>query len=389
MIMNTHTPSLTLWEASGNAHQPVAARIAIAGDFLPAGKLALNPDSNWCHKALGVAPYFADVATTFANLEATLDTESLAPRPLIGLGQIVSAPAASLAYLHAIHARAVGVANNHTYDFGQAGVQRTRHAIWRQGMTPLGAGQSTSAQPEIFIWQGPCGLRVGFWAAAKATSDPATHNTPGVEPAAALRGLQALEEMERRGAHLRIALLHAGCMRTNRPDPEDVRLLELLAKSGFDIVAASHSHRISGYRRIARPQNRQSFCFYGLGSLASGFVASPEEREGLIVVAGLSAAGKMVNLEVRPVLIGDSGFSQIPADKNAQAILQRFRDLSAEIEDGSYRKLFYHDASQGMAKLYLRDARAAFRTAGIRGLAHKASRVRLRHVKRLVHKVMG
>jgi hypothetical protein len=256
-------------------------------------------------------------------------------------------------------------------------------------MIPLGAGNSINERPETFLWQGPGGLRVGFWSAAKATSDPATHTSRGVEPATPLRGLQALEVIDNRGAHLRIALIHAGCMRTNRPDPEDVHLLDLLAKAGFDIVAASHSHRISGYRRIARPQNRQSFCFYGLGSLVSGYVAAPEESEGLSVVAGLSAAGEMLDLEVRPVSIGASGFGQIPTVRNAKAILQRFRDLSGEIADGSYEKLFYHDAAQGMAQLYLRDARAAFRSAGLRGLAHKARRVRLRHVKRLVYKVIG
>jgi poly-gamma-glutamate capsule biosynthesis protein CapA/YwtB (metallophosphatase superfamily) len=382
-----NTPNLTLWEAPGNL--PITARVAIAGDFLPAGKLVFDADSGWKDMAQNLVGHFAGVETTFVNLEATIESAQFAPRPLIGLGQIVSAPVASLAYLQALRAQAVGIANNHSYDFGQSGVERTRDAISRSGMTPLGAGQSTAAQPEVFIWRSPCSLRVGFWSAAKATSDPATRASRGVEPATPLRGLQALEEMERRGAHFRIALLHAGCMRTNRPDPEDVRLMELLAKSGFDIVAASHSHRISGYQRISRPQNRQSFCFYGLGSLVSGYVSSPMERDGLIVVAGLSATGGMVRLDVRPVLLNAGGFGQIPDARNRQTILKRFLDFSSEINDGSYAKLFYHDASRGLAQLYLRDARAAFHSAGIHGLAKKARRVRLRHVKRLMHKVIG
>ncbi len=106
-------------------------------------------------------------------------------------------------------------------------------------------------------------------------------------------------------------------------------------------------------------------------------------------MAGLSAAGGLVSLEVRPILIDDTGFGQIPDANNAEAILHRFRRLSAEISDASYEKLFYHDATQGLARLYLRDARAAFRSAGIGGLAKKARRVRLRHVKRFVHKVIG
>src|SRR5271163_4692876 len=121
--MRVNGDDLILWESGERG--PIAARVAIAGDFLPAGKLTMAGDASWSGMERGLQGYFADVDTTFANLEATLDCESLAPRVLNGLGQVVSAPSASLAYLGAIHARAVGIANNHSYDFGDVGVRRT------------------------------------------------------------------------------------------------------------------------------------------------------------------------------------------------------------------------------------------------------------------------
>jgi hypothetical protein len=136
MAMNL--ANLVLWESA--RPEPIAARVAICGDFLPAGKLAMERDESWSGKARGLQEYFADVTTTFANLEAALDCDGLAPRVLNGLGQLVAAPAASLGYLDAIHAQAVGIANNHSYDFGDSGVQQTRAALERAGMTPLGAG---------------------------------------------------------------------------------------------------------------------------------------------------------------------------------------------------------------------------------------------------------
>ena len=385
MLMNL--ANLILWESA--VREPIAARVAICGDFLPAGKLAMRGDESWGGKAQGLHEYFADVATTFANLEATLDCDALPPRVLTGLGQIVAAPAASLGYMEAIHARAVGIANNHIYDFGDAGVQRTGAAVVLAGMEPLGAGFSMRERREVVVWEGSGGVRVGFWAAAKATSDPATQNSRGVEPATTARGCEALREMQKRGAQFCVALVHAGCLRTDRPDPEDVGLLDALAKSGFDIVAASHSHRLSGYRTVAGTRERPSVAFYGLGSLVSGYVSCAAEREGLIVVAGLSASGALVRLEVRPVWLDESGFGSVPGAAAKQEMLEHFRALSAEIDDGSYERLFYRDVSQGLTRLYLRDARAAFRAAGIRGLANKARRVRVRHVKRLVHKVIG
>ena len=267
-----NTPNLVLWESATAG--PIAARIAIAGDFLPAGKIEL-PTGGWGVAATGLAPHFEDVAVAFVNLESVLDAEDLRARPLCGIGDIVSAPSASLDYLKALSAQIVGTANNHSYDFGAAGVERTRRALVHRGLIPLGAGRTLRSAPDVFIWQGPGDLRVGFWAAAKASHDVATRRTEGVEPATIDRARRAIDAIKARGARFAIALLHAGCQRASHPDPADAKLMDRMARSGFDVVAASHSHRISGYRLVRAPQWSPAFCFYGLGSLVSGYAASP------------------------------------------------------------------------------------------------------------------
>lgn len=163
--------------------------------------------------------------------------------------------------------------------------------------------------------------------------------------------------------------------------------METLAQAGFDVVGAAHSHRIAGYKRLRVTHKRDAFCFFGLGTLVSGYVSSPLEKEGLVAVVALNSEGKPVSIEVRPVLLDSTGFGNIPSVANGAIILERFRRLSAEIDYGSYKEHFYNEVSQGLGDIYMRDARAAFSSAGLRGLAHKASRVRLRHVKRLIHRV--
>jgi len=378
---------VTVWHAA--TPEPVAARIAIGGDFLPAGNLIMPPEFDWGKQAKQLDQYFKDVGTTFVNLEGTLDTRQLRPRALLGLGQIVSAPPSSLEYLKSIRCGAIGIANNHSCDFGDEGVAHTKAASALYDMVSIGAGITLKETPDIFVWRGPDTMRVGFWAAAKATSDQATANRRGVEPCRIERGTQALETMRSQGAQCCVALIHAGCMRNNQPDPEDVRLLESLAQSGFDIVAASHSHRIAGHKQLRLAHDRNAFCFFGLGSIVSGYVSSPLEREGLVIVASLNASGGLVALEIHPVLLDAAGFGSIPSESNREIILQRFRKLSAELADGSYEKHFYRETSTGLTRLYVRDAQAAFRAAGLRGLARKAARVRVRHMKRLIRKVTG
>jgi poly-gamma-glutamate capsule biosynthesis protein CapA/YwtB (metallophosphatase superfamily) len=379
--------NLVLWH-SGDGER-VVTRVAIAGDFLPAGNLTLPAGATWRHMALNLAAYFEDVAATFVNLECTVAEKALPSRPLTGIGQIVLAAQDSLEYLESIRVQAVGIANNHSYDFRDAGVAQTRNAISNHGMIPLGAGRTTRQPPDVFIWQGPHNLRVGFWAAAKATHDIATAETRGVEPASFKRASEAVQELRRRGASFCIALLHAGVLRTNRPEPEDLLLMDLLAKSDFNVIAASHSHRVSGHRRIDCAQNRSSFSFYGLGSIVSGYIASPLEREGLIAVAGFDRNGRFTRMEIRPVFLDENGFGTVPGKVVCERILNRFQELSEEIADGSYEKMFYRDVSPGLFRLYMRDVRSAFRHRGVRGVAIKMSRIRLRHVRRLVRKATG
>ncbi len=377
----------TLWTSSERG--PVVARIAIAGDFLPAGRLAKPANRSWRQMASSLTPCFEDIAATFVNLECCLDSNNLPPRTLCGLGDIVTAPADSLEYFEEIRAFAVGIANNHSFDFDEAGVQRTRSAISRHKLLPLGAGRTTGGLPEICVWKGPGAIRVGFWAAATAALDLAKPAKVGVEPAGPDRARIASKEMKKRGASICIALLHAGCLRTNRPDPEQRRLMDSLANSGFDIVAASHSHRISGYTQLVGESGEPSFCFYGLGSIVSGYASSPLEREGLIAVAGLDRNGRMASLEARPVLLGANGFGIAPPTRAGSEILNRFTTLSREAADGSWKRRFYREISQGLLRVYARDVQAAYRAGGVRALAQKASRVRGRHLQRLVHRVIG
>ena len=377
----------TLWESGPPA--PVAARIAIAGDFIPSGRLCLPAGRTWREMASQAAPLFAGTDAGIFNLECVLDSRGLSPRPLNGLGAIVSAPSAALDYPAALGLPFAGVANNHAFDYGPAGAARTLAAVSSRGMIPLGAGRSLRDSPSVHVWENPArNVRVGFWAAARATHDPSAALLRGVEPATPSRARAALHLLRARGAQFCIALLHAGCLRTSYPAPEDASLLDSLAAAGFDVVAASHSHLISG-ARAAGSHTRPAFCFYGLGSLASGYVASPIEAEGLVVIASLAPSGSLARLEVRPLSLDPSGWAGVPSPEAAVEILARFDGLSRHITDGSFAARFYRDMSQSMFATYWRDVRAAFGTSGIRGLVRKARRARLLHVKRLVRAVVG
>lgn len=374
---------MILWEKKDAR---VRFRIALAGDYLPSAGLGATADCDWKCRAAELAPYFRDIDLAMANLECPVDVEGYAARPKIGLGENFSAPSASLDYLSALRVKLVGVANNHIYDYGPEGLRRTQEAIKRKGLTPIGSGRSLREPPEVFTAESLFAGRIGVWAAARNLPELASRRNGGVEPATKARAKAAIAELRRKRTNLRIAFLHAGIEHTNRPDPDDVEFVEELMALGFDVVAASHSHRISGYRAATRKDGRPAFCFYGLGSLSSGIKYSELEEEGLMTVIGVDEFGEIAQVEVQPLRLSREGWGTIPEWASAKTILDRFMMLSLEIAEGSYGERFYQDTGKDLVGRQWRNLRAAYRKGGLPGLVQILSRIRMRHINRVLHK---
>jgi poly-gamma-glutamate capsule biosynthesis protein CapA/YwtB (metallophosphatase superfamily) len=364
-------------------------RIAIAGDFLPASGLRLPEGRSWTDLGSGFAKCFRGADVAILNLECCLDTGSRQPSPKFGLGDSFSASRDVLDFPVAAGVKLIGMANNHVFDFGDGGAAQTRKAILNRSLIPIGIGRTLSETPDVHIAETCTGLRVGFWAAARHLVDLATRKRPGIEPATRKRGETALNELKEQGAATTIAYLHAGMEHTNRPDPDDVALMDDLVRIGFDLVTACHSHRISGYKGIPRRRAHPAFCFYGLGSISSGVLYSDLEREGLVIVAGLDKSGEIVRMDIWPVHLEQSGWGQIPDTADSCIILDRFLHLSEEIAQGTYRERFYREIRTNLFQKQFRDFQAAMRNGGIRGLASKLCRIRMRHLNRVFHQGLG
>jgi poly-gamma-glutamate capsule biosynthesis protein CapA/YwtB (metallophosphatase superfamily) len=374
---------MILWQKE-NAQ--TVCRIGIAGDFLPAGAFVLPSECTWSGISRAVAGHFQDLDVSIVNLECPLDVRDSKARVKMGMGANFNAPAEALNFLSSIKTTIIGIANNHIYDYGEEGLELTKQSIFARGMTPLGCGRTLLDAPEVFVWESPMRTKIAFWAAARGLSENARRSASGVEAATRKRASDALAEMTRQGADLRIALIHAGLEHTNRPDPDDVAFMDSLAELGFDVVAAAHSHRISGHKVVARTGAQPAFCFYGLGSLLSGVMYTALEREGILVVVGLDGQGAIARIEARPIHLAETGWGTVPDLETSGIISQRFLRFSEEIVDGSFKRFFYEDTGQNLFRRQFRDAQVAFRQGGVKGLARKLRRLRVRHLHRLLWK---
>src|SRR5260370_36383717 len=128
----------------------VAARFAIAGDFLPASGLQPVGTQTWSEMAGPLVEAFGGLDFALVNLESPVDVGSLPPRTKPSLGDTFGAPKEALDYLHALKCKVVSLANNHTYDYDSSAVARTEAALPAARILPLGISQHFEEPPSVY-----------------------------------------------------------------------------------------------------------------------------------------------------------------------------------------------------------------------------------------------
>lgn len=196
-------------------------------------------------------------ALTVANLELPCCPAGLAPHAKAG-PQLRAEPAILPALAAVWPGLAVTLANNHSMDFGAAGLAATLTAASAAGLRPFGAGPThAAAAAPLVVTQD--GLRTGLLAATDRWFGLATADTPGVcalDPATVDR-VRALRSTVDRV----IVSIHGGGEMSPWPTPTWQQTLRGLITAGADVVHAHHPHVPLGWERW-----QHGWIFYGLGN---------------------------------------------------------------------------------------------------------------------------
>ena len=97
--------------------------------------------------------------------------------------------------------------------------------------------------------------------------------------------------------------------------------------------------------------------------------------------------GTVVQVEARPIELDADGWGTIPDSEADGRIHTRFFELSQQLDTGEYAREFYRDTGQSLVRTQVADFVAAFRAAGLAGVARKLARLRMKHVRRLFFKL--
>lgn len=149
---------------------------------------------------------------------------------------------------------ALGLANNHSLDLGDAAAMDTLDFLASQGISTSGLGLHQHAPAWTSFERG--GIKFGFYAGCYGLNDPYAQSRSslvlqvlpglapedhGVLPDLSL-ALRALQEMDKAGVDVKITLLHWGSEFEFYPTARMMRVARALVTGGADFVVGSHPH---------------------------------------------------------------------------------------------------------------------------------------------------
>lgn len=286
---------------------------------LPGLTIGFGGDTSFTHglaerDPLGeIAELFASQDLTLVNLETVVAEEGVGtPSPK---EYNFRSPPQSAALLAQAGVDGVSLANNHTFDFGEAGLARTLELLDGQGVERTGAGRDAAEAyaPILFEAAGRTVAVLGFsrvlpdfaWAAGPSRAGVASAYEGTLELT-----VQAVAEAAGR-ADLVVVMVHWGVEKEPCPRPYQRALAERWEAAGADAVVGSHPHVLQGIERIG-----DAWVAYSTGNLAFPSARGPSARAAVVE---LLVDGE-VELRVRPVTIMQGRPAPAAGDEAAEII---------------------------------------------------------------------
>ena len=308
---------------------PPTITLVAVGDVMLARDLVVLMDRHGStYPFERVAPILAGADIAVANLEGTF-TERGTPADKT---YVFRTPPRHAVGLARAGIDVVSLANNHTLDYGSAGLRDTIAALDSAGIAHSGAGESDVAarRPAILEVRG---LRIAFLSYA-ATGDAvaAALGVAGV----AWGTVETISEDVRRAAEqadVVVVSLHAGNEYADEPSSTQQSLAQAAVEAGAMVVLGHHPHVLQRWE-LGRPW----LIAYSLGNFVfdldcddlAQLGPAPFQTVGLKV--SLSARG-VEKVEPIPVYIDPLENRPRPARPvEAEAILERIERLADELE---------------------------------------------------------
>lgn len=303
-----------------------------------------------------VVPLLASADAVFTNLEVAVAGPGCDCRPTRDDVFFHGAGPEVLDYLGDIGVSLLSLANNHSWDYGDAGIVSTLEEAAKRGFTHAGTGR-TLAEAAAPAYRDVAGLRVGMVAVATVNQPPeaaATESAPGVnmldpdDPAAWDRNIAAIREAAA-SADFVIAYQH---YQIDGPPGWQERWARTTIDAGADLYISHGEPRLAGVEAYGG-----GLILYGLGNFIFHSRTEignypPETWQSVVATLTIGRDG-VREAAFTPILLDEGsegefflerrGYPEVATGEEGAAIPTRLAELSArygtrlDVRDGRAR----------------------------------------------------
>lgn len=356
------------------------AVLAAVGDLALHGLYDLHAEEGRADSVLADASCaFEGADVVFGNVECVL-SDGGEPRPdkLCLRGSPVYAGA-----LRAAGFDVVSTANNHSFDFGPDGFERTVQALRTAGIDPVGAGKNLAdaLQPVKLARSGLRFVFLAYSCAETGGMNEAGGETPGTAPYLIHDVLDDIVRWKSEADAI-VVSVHWGEEHVPYPVPWQVRDARRMIDAGAALVLGHHSHMFQGIERY-----KHGLIAYSLGNFLASDIrwAGPArsyaydlreiDREGIVLRCVLSREG-VRTFDCLPIRVQEDGRVFLCEGKQAEEIRANLAERSAPLAlddyEGFWRNFRMERSVYGPLRKWWRNG----------GLADKVRRLRLADVRR-------
>lgn len=218
--------------------------ILIAGDLSPKDRVArLFDDGNFQIVFDEVKTILDGVDYSLVNLESPI-VEGMS-KPIKKAGPCLKCSANVIDAIKFLGFSGVTLANNHFYDYGEAGALNTFKRLDCGGIDYVGAGRNlTEASRTLYRTIG--GKKVAFINCCEHEFSLATDETAGSNPLDIINQYNTIKDAKSQADTI-IVIVHGGMEMYQLPSPRMVKTYRFFIDAGADAVVNHHQHCYSGY----------------------------------------------------------------------------------------------------------------------------------------------
>lgn len=312
-----------------------AVKITSVGDIMLSRTVYKKMASNGFKSPfVNVAERLSDADITFGNLESPL-SDSFTP-PLHGMSFVT--PAKSVEGLLEAGFDIIGLANNHTGNFGPRAFTDTMAVLKQNNIEYVGGG-ATEAEAKSHKILNAKGIKFAFLNINCIYGDiVAKGDSPGIwhvnlEPWGHIDQKQVDEAVGKvkeagENSDFVIVMVHWGQEYTHDPNPEMKSLARQMVDAGADLIVGTHPHWTQGVEVY-----KDKLITYSLGNFVFDQEWSQETKRGLILDT-IFYKDKLVSVDITPVLIENYHRPRILSKEEGKPIMDDVWASSARIKAG-------------------------------------------------------